>query len=163
MARAYIALGANLGDRLGQLRSAVRALGALGTIAARSAVWETAADGPPPDYMNAAIALDTTMRPLPLLEAMHAIEAAHGRRRAVGAAPNLPRTLDLDLLLLGDRVIETDRLVVPHPRMHERAFVLSPLVEIAADVVHPLLHCSMRSLLEALPPGQRVRRLDDAW
>ena len=167
MARAFIALGANLGDRLGQLRSAARALGEVGDggdeIVARSSVWETAAIGPPPDYLNAVVALESSLSPRALLERLLRIEAAHGRRRGVDAAigANAPRTLDLDLLLYDDQVLVEDGLELPHPRMHQRAFVLGPLCEIAADLRHPLLHCSMGELYAALPSGQVARRIAD--
>src|SRR5579884_1312003 len=103
-ALAHVALGANLGDRLAALRDAVAALGALGAVVARSSVWESAPAGPGaggPDYLDAVVALATPLDPEPLLDELHAIEARHGRRRP--SPPNAPRTLDLDLLLVGDR------------------------------------------------------------
>lgn len=157
--RAYVGLGANLGDRLATLRAAVEDLGALGRVVARSSVWETEAVGPPPDYLNAAVALDTDLSPEALLDGLLAIEAAHGRVRTV--ARDAPRRLDLDLLLHGARVIQTDRLTVPHPRLHERAFVLEPLAEIAGATQHPLLHCSVERLRAGLVRARRVRRLAD--
>ena len=138
--RAYIALGANLGDRAGNIARAVDSLRATPgvRVVTVSRLWETAPVGPPqPAYLNAAAALDTELDALALLVRMHEIERELGRKR--GAERNLPRTLDLDLLLFGGLVIDALELVVPHPRMHERAFVLEPLSEIAGDEVHPVL------------------------
>lgn len=137
MTRAYVGLGANLGDTRATLQAALDALAALpGTaLVARSSFYATApvdADGP--DYLNAVAALDTTLDAPALLAAMQAIELAHGRARSYR---NAPRTLDLDLLLFGDASIDLAQLTVPHPRMHERAFVLAPLAEIAPDVIIP--------------------------
>jgi 2-amino-4-hydroxy-6-hydroxymethyldihydropteridine diphosphokinase len=138
--RAYVALGANLGERAGALERAVEALRATPgvRVVAISRNWETAPVGPPqPAYLNAAAALDTELDALALLARLHEIEREAGRTRS--AERNLPRTLDLDLLLFGGLVIEAPELIVPHPRMHERAFVLEPLAEIAGEVVHPVL------------------------
>jgi 2-amino-4-hydroxy-6-hydroxymethyldihydropteridine diphosphokinase len=136
--RAYIALGANLGDRAAALAHALEALDAVPgvRVVAVSSNWETAPVGPPqPAYLNAAAALDTELSAIALLARLHEIEREAGRRR--GAERNLPRTLDLDLLLFGGLVIVAPELVVPHPRMHERAFVLGPLAEIAGGELHP--------------------------
>jgi 2-amino-4-hydroxy-6-hydroxymethyldihydropteridine diphosphokinase len=138
--RAHVALGANLGDRAGALARAVEALRATPgvRVVAVSRCWETAPIGPPqPAYLNAAISLDCELDALALLARLHEIERAAGRSR--GEERNLPRTLDLDLLLFGGLVIEAPELVVPHPHMHERAFVLEPLAEIAGEVMHPVL------------------------
>jgi 2-amino-4-hydroxy-6-hydroxymethyldihydropteridine diphosphokinase len=158
--RAYVALGANLGDRRASLMHALEALGALGRVPARSSLWESPPVGPftgepGPDYLNAAAALDTALPAEALLDGLLSIERAMGRERA---ARNAPRTIDLDLLLYGDAVIGGDRLQVPHPRMHERAFVLEPLAEIAGDTLHPVLQCSIATLrdrIRARGPGPR--------
>ncbi len=137
--KAYIGLGANLGDADGALADALRRLAALPQtrLVARSAVYRTAPiDSSGPDYRNAVAELDTALEPAELLRALQAIEQAHGRERPYR---NAPRTLDLDLLLYGDRVIATPDLTVPHPRLHERAFVLVPLLELAPDLAHPAL------------------------
>jgi 2-amino-4-hydroxy-6-hydroxymethyldihydropteridine diphosphokinase len=139
--RAYVALGANLGDRAGSFARALELVRATPgvRVVATSRAWDTAPVGPPPqpDYLNAAVALETTLDALALLARLHEIERELGRTR--GAERNLPRTLDLDLLLFGGLVLDAPELVVPHPRMHERAFVLEPLAEIAGDEVHPVL------------------------
>jgi 2-amino-4-hydroxy-6-hydroxymethyldihydropteridine diphosphokinase len=136
--KAFVGLGSNLGDSAATVRSALQELGSLSasTLLARSSIYRTApiAPDPQPDYINAVAELDTALAPAALLASLLALEARHGRVRP---APNAPRTLDLDLLLYGDRVIDEPGLTVPHPRMHERAFVLRPLIEIAPDCVIP--------------------------
>lgn len=135
--RAYIGLGANLGaDLPATLTQAALRLAALpGTrVAALSSVWRSApVDAGGPDFLNAVVALDTSLQPLELLDALQAIEQAHGRERPYR---NAPRTLDLDLLIYGDLTLQTPRLTLPHPRLGERAFVLRPLLEIAPELVH---------------------------
>ena len=130
--RAYVGLGANLGaDLLATLSQAATALAELpGTrLVALSSAWRSApVDAGGPDFLNAVAALDTTLEPLQLLDALQAIEHTHGRERPYR---NAPRTLDLDLLLVDDVQLDTPRLTLPHPRLHERAFVLHPLLEIA--------------------------------
>lgn len=136
-ARAWVGLGANLGDARATLAAALDALGQLpGTRrAAVSSCWRSApVDAQGPDFLNAVAALDTTLAPHELLAALQAIEARHGRERPY---PNAPRTLDLDLLLHGDAVLRTPALTLPHPRLHLRAFVLEPLAELAPDLVLP--------------------------
>lgn len=133
--RAYIGLGANLGADLAQtLADAARCLAALpGTqLVALSSAWRSApVEAHGPDFLNAVAALDTELAPLDLLDAVQAIELAHGRERPYR---NAPRTLDLDVLLYDARVLDTPRLTLPHPRLHERAFVLRPLLEIAPEL-----------------------------
>jgi 2-amino-4-hydroxy-6-hydroxymethyldihydropteridine diphosphokinase len=135
--RAYVGLGANLGaDLFATLRLAAQGLAALpGTrLVALSGAWRSApVDAGGPDFLNAVAALDTTLEPIPLLNALQAIEQTHGRERPYR---NAPRTLDLDLLLYDDLVLDTPRLTLPHPRLGERAFVLRPLLEIAPALSH---------------------------
>lgn len=156
----FLGLGANLGDRLATLRSAVHDLGTLGEVRARSSLWETEAVGPPPDYYNAVVELVTERTPAELLAGLQAIEARHGRVRP--AMRNAPRTLDIDLLLWGEEVLSLPELVVPHPRLAERAFVLEPLAEIAGPLRHPVLGRSIDELRRAVA-GAGVRRLDVPW
>jgi len=135
--RAYVGLGANLGDARAAVQQAMRSLGELPdtTLAARSSLWRSApVDSSGPDYVNAAAALDTALAPHALLAGLQRIEQAHGRERP---HRNAPRTLDLDLLLYGDEQIDDAQLTVPHPRMLQRAFVLKPLSEIAPALVLP--------------------------
>ncbi len=135
--RAYVGLGANLGaDLSATLTQAALHLAALpGTrVVALSSVWRSAPVGAEgPDFLNAVVALDTALAPLALLDALLDIEQLHGRERPYRHAP---RTLDLDLLLYGDVVLDTPRLTVPHPRLGERAFVLNPLLELAPELAH---------------------------
>lgn len=134
---AYVGIGANLGDALANVDDAFERLAALpGTeLLARSSRYRTAPiDSSGDDYINAVACIDTGMDAHALLAALHGIELAHGRERPYR---NAPRTLDLDVLLYGDQVIDTPALQVPHPRMHERAFVLAPLLEIAPDADIP--------------------------
>jgi len=136
--KAFIGLGANLGDPESQVRRALAALAELpGTrLLAASSLYHSAPVGviAQPEFINAVAAAETTLTARALLEALLAAERRFGRRRDF---PGAPRTLDLDLLLYGDRVIAEPGLVVPHPRMHERAFVLAPLAEIAPDISIP--------------------------
>lgn len=147
--RAAIALGSNLGDRARHLESAVAALARLpGTwVRARAAPIETEPVGPPGQgpYLNSAVVIATRLAPRPLLEALLAIEREHGRERSPGQRWG-PRTLDLDLLLFDDLQIHEPGLVVPHPRLQDRAFVLAPLSEIAADWPVPGLNATVGEL-----------------
>ncbi len=129
---AYVGLGSNLQDPAAQLKSAFAALAALPStsVVARSSLYRSAPVGyaDQPDFVNAVIALETELAPRALLDALLEIERRHGRVREF---QNSPRTLDLDVLLYGDLQLREPGLTIPHPRMHERAFVLVPLAEIA--------------------------------
>jgi 2-amino-4-hydroxy-6-hydroxymethyldihydropteridine diphosphokinase len=136
--KAFVGLGSNLGDSVATVRSALAELGDLRatTLLAKSSLYRTAplAAEVQPDYINAVAEIDTALAPAALLASLLALESRYGRERP---APDAPRTLDLDLLLYGDLDIDEPGLTVPHPRMHLRAFVLQPLVEIVPDCVIP--------------------------
>jgi 2-amino-4-hydroxy-6-hydroxymethyldihydropteridine diphosphokinase len=151
---AFIALGANLGDRLATLREAASRLGELGVVEAASSVYETDPVGylDQPPFLNAVVQLRTTLPPEEILRRLLAIEAAMGRTRTFR---NAPRTLDLDLLLLGDERLNVPGLTLPHPRLHERAFVLVPLAELAPNARVPGLDRTAAELLAALDPAAR--------
>jgi 2-amino-4-hydroxy-6-hydroxymethyldihydropteridine diphosphokinase len=145
--RAYVALGSNLGDREAHLRGALAGLAASPGIAlaAVSRLYETEPLGPPQGpYLNAVAALDTAQDAHALLARLQQLERAAGRTR--GAERLAPRTLDLDLLLYGDARIDEPALQLPHPRLHERAFVLVPLAELAPELVHPRLGLTVAEL-----------------
>ena len=158
MTRAFVGLGANLGDARAALQSALDALAQLpgSTLSASSPVYRSAPiDSSGPDYLNAVALLETTLDAPALLAQLQQIEQAHGRERPYR---NAPRTLDLDLLLYGDAVIESPELTVPHPRLHERAFVLGPLADLAPDLLVPG-RGPVRELLAGVA-AQRIDRLD---
>ena len=153
---AYVGLGANLGDARATIEAALAALAGPQTrMVAQSSLYRSApVDSSGPDYLNAAAHVRTTLAPHALLAHLQAIEAQHGRERPYR---NAPRTLDLDLLLYGDQTLHTPTLTLPHPRLHERAFVLLPLAEIAPDVVVP--GCAPIAELLRSVAGQRVGKL----
>jgi 2-amino-4-hydroxy-6-hydroxymethyldihydropteridine diphosphokinase len=159
---AFVSLGSNLGMREAALAGAAAALRATPGVrdVVVSAVYETDPVGPGPQgpHLNAVARLDTTLSPRALLERLLAIELARGRVR--GPQRHTARTLDLDLLLFGERVIEEPGLSVPHPRLHERAFVLEPLAELAPGVVHPVLGETAARLAERVRDPAAVRRRD---
>ena len=156
---AAIALGSNLSgahhSRAANLDSAVHALRELGTVAAVSRWIDTEPVGytAQPRFLNGAALLQTSLLPLDLLDGLLRIEQRFGRDRSHGIAKG-PRTLDLDLLLFDDAVSADARLVLPHPEMHRRRFVLLPLAEIGPDLLHPVLRLSVQQMLEALRPDE---------
>ncbi|HEX6495354.1 MAG TPA: 2-amino-4-hydroxy-6-hydroxymethyldihydropteridine diphosphokinase [Acidobacteriaceae bacterium] len=165
MPTAAIGLGANLPSSAGlpaeTIGAAMDALEEYGRVTARSGFYETAPVGyiDQPQFVNAALLLETELQPRPLLEALLGIERRFGRDRAAGP-PKGPRTLDLDLLLYDDVVLDEAALTLPHPAMHERRFVLAPLAEIAAEWRHPVLGCTIQKLLANLPAeGAAVDRI----
>lgn len=155
---AYIGMGANLGDRLATLNEAVERISTLGLVRSVSSVYETDPVGfaDQPAFLNAAISLQTPLAPGDLMTNLLRIERDLGRVRIF---PNAPRTIDLDILLYDDAVIEAAGVTVPHPRLHERAFVLVPVADIAPNVVHPVLGVSVSDLLERLGPVSGVRQI----
>ncbi len=153
--RAFVALGSNLGSRQANLRTAIDRLSQLGDVTAVSsfrttqAVPESGVAATDPEFLNAAAAIETRLDARSLLDGLLEIEAALGRNRT--STPAGPRTIDLDLLLFGAAVIEASGLIVPHPRMHRRRFVLGPLAEIAPNAWHPGLEKTAAELLAGLP------------
>lgn len=139
MNRVFLALGSNLADPLHQVRAALDALAALPQtqLVSTSSFWRTPPYGPPdqPDYLNAAVALDTELTPETLLDNTQRIELEQGRVRKDHRWG--PRTLDVDIMLFGNMTLNTPRLIVPHYDMHHRAFMLVPLLEIAPDITLP--------------------------
>ncbi|MCH8051237.1 MAG: 2-amino-4-hydroxy-6-hydroxymethyldihydropteridine diphosphokinase [Chloroflexi bacterium] len=165
MADVYIALGANLGDREANLRSALRAISGSERVVAVSSLFETEAvtldgsEGPP--YYNAACRIETELEPLPLLRFLQSVERQIGR--PAEARRWAPRLIDLDLLLYGSDIVETDDLTVPHPLMAERPFVLVPLAEIAAGLVHPVLNRTIADLAEEAGDAGVRRITGERW
>jgi 2-amino-4-hydroxy-6-hydroxymethyldihydropteridine diphosphokinase len=155
---AYVSIGTNLGDRAAQLRQAVRSIAALAEtrVVGLSPIYETDPVGPPPQgpYLNAAVHVETALAPRALLDGLFAIERAAGRERG---ARNAARTLDLDLLLYADQVIDEPGLTVPHPRLAERAFVLEPLAAIAPRLRHPTLGATIADLAARVRDTAAVR------
>lgn len=159
MARAFIGLGANLGDGRATLLAARDELAGLPhtQLRAFSPLYRSApVDAQGDDFVNAVALIETTLSPQSLLAALQRIEARHGRERPYHHAP---RTLDLDLLLYGDQRIATPSLTVPHPRLHERAFALLPLADVAPDAVIPGRGPLAPWIARA--GGQRIERLDE--
>jgi 2-amino-4-hydroxy-6-hydroxymethyldihydropteridine diphosphokinase len=160
--RYVIGLGANLGDRLGTLRSAVLALGAHGRVERLSHVYETPALGPPqPDYLNAAALFETSLPPEALLAELLRIEQRHGRERRERWGP---RTLDLDLLVSPGLVLKEPGLCLPHPELGRRPFALVPLLDVLPDARDELSGASYADLLAGLAPTT-LRRVasSESW
>jgi 2-amino-4-hydroxy-6-hydroxymethyldihydropteridine diphosphokinase len=155
----YLGLGSNIGDREGHLRAAIAALPEHGVeVEAVSFAYETEPVGEildQPDFLNAAIRIRTELEPKPLLEVCKAIEVERGRMLAAGRHSSRP--LDIDLLLLGDLELSTERLTLPHPEVTSRRFVLEPLLELNSDLTLPD-GTKLTDALVALDPGQRVEQ-----
>src|ERR1700685_1303928 len=155
---AYLSLGANLGDREGQLREALARLGTVAGVFSIPSLYETepVEMTDQPWFVNCAVALETDRTPNELMIELLNIEKEMGRRRVQKKGP---RNIDLDILLLENEVIESPGLTIPHPAMQRRRFVLEPLAEIAPEARHPVLNQSVRELLEELSAGPTVRKI----
>ena len=149
-AAVYLGLGANVGNRLANLRLALARMRTFARLEAVSRLYETAPVGleEQPPFLNAACRVTTGLEPAALLRFLKNLEAEIGRRP--GGPLGGPRPIDLDILLYGERVVETKSLCIPHPRLADRAFVLAPLCDLAPELRHPLLGKTMRELLDAV-------------
>ena len=154
----YLALGSNLGDRIGNLRSAVERLSQKMTIKKVSSVYETEPVyyEEQPLYLNAVLSAVTELDPADLLHFVKGIESDMGRQPSFR---NAPRLIDIDILFYGDRVVQTKELTLPHPGIAERAFVLAPLAEIAPGLVHPVTHEKVEDLLAMVNGLGGVRKM----
>lgn len=155
----YLSLGSNLGDRDENLRTAITRLSDFGNVAVVSSFYETEPVDVPaqqPWFLNCAVKFETEKMPRQLMSAILTLEQGMGRQRRQNKGP---RTIDIDVLLFGSSIIELPSLTVPHPRMHQRRFVLDPLAEIAPDTRHPVFKRTMRELRDALPAGQTVKKV----
>jgi len=157
----YLSLGSNVGDRAGNLHTALERLGSLGKVVAVSSFYETEPMEitAQPWFLNCAAKLDTEKMPKQLLKGILDLEREMGRVRRQNKGP---RNIDIDILLFGSSIVETQGLTIPHPALHERRFVLEPLTEIAAEVRHPIFKRTVRQLRDALPPGQAVRKISQS-
>jgi len=154
----YLSLGSNIGDREANLRTAISELGEIGNVVAVSSFYETEPVEltAQPWFLNCAVKFETEKMPRQLISAILNLEQSMGRQRKQKKGP---RTIDIDVLLFGSSIIEIPSLTVPHPRLHERRFVLEPLAEIAPDARHPVFKRTVRELRDALPAGQTVKKL----
>jgi 2-amino-4-hydroxy-6-hydroxymethyldihydropteridine diphosphokinase len=162
LVRSFLGLGSNEGDPLRRIESALSELPERGVPVVRaSSLYRTEPVGGPPQgwYVNAVAEVGFEGEPLDLLRVCRSIESLHGRKRA---ERNAPRTLDLDILLFGDRVLDSPELTIPHPRFRERRFVLVPMVEIAPDLEDPISGLTMRELLSRCPDRSAVLPLSSA-
>ena len=161
----FLGLGSNLGDRVGQLRGARQALqrDPAVTVVASAPLYETVAVGGPegqPPYLNTALKIETVYSPERLLELCLQVETQFDRQRNERWGP---RTLDIDILFF-DSIIRMDiALVLPHPRLHERAFVLSPLADLAPDLIHPVVFLTVNEMLLRLDSTEGVQRVAELW
>ena len=160
MTVAYIGLGSNMGDRAANLGKAIHLISQSAPVRVTSSLYQTEPEGykDQPDFLNSVACVDTDCAAGELLKKLNGIEVQMGRERPFADAP---RVIDLDLLFYDGAIINELGIEVPHPHLHLRAFVLAPMVEIAPDFIHPVLHKSMRELLAGLTPGYRVEKWVD--
>ena len=154
----YLSLGSNVGDPEAQLRAAQARLSAVGRVVVASSFYETepVEFTEQPWFLNFVLALETSNTPQQLMTAILRIEEEMGRRRTQKKGP---RSIDIDILLFDDIIMDSTNLTIPHPALQQRRFVLEPMAEIAPEVVHPSLKKTIRELRDTLPPGQVVRKL----
>jgi 2-amino-4-hydroxy-6-hydroxymethyldihydropteridine diphosphokinase len=155
---AYLSLGSNVGDREGNLRQAIRALAGVGPVKAVSSFYETE----PVDFVdqawfvNCAVAIESRVGPERMMAELLRVEREMGRERIQRRGP---RIIDIDILMFGERIVDSPDLKIPHPAMQRRRFLLAPLADIAPEARHPLMNRTVRELLAELPEGQVVRRV----
>ena len=161
---AYLGIGSNLGDPIENCRTALREISSLKNVQVlrRSSLYRTEPVGETPQdsFVNGVVEIRTTFTAPQLIKSLQWVEQAMGRERNERWGP---RTIDIDILLYGQEIIKTQSLVVPHPEMHKRRFVLAPLNEIAPYVIHPLYGVSMKGLLDRLEDDHGVERIDADW
>ena len=155
MHHVYLSLGSNIGDREHHLREAIARLETVGKVTSVSSFYETEPVEVTDQalFLNCVLAMETSLSPSELMPQLLEIERNLGRERIQKKGP---RTIDIDILLVDDLVVDSPSLTIPHPAMAERRFVLEPLAEIAPDATHPVLRKTARDLLNGLPPGQKV-------
>lgn len=154
----YLSLGSNIGDREAHLRRATTQLETVGRVKAVSSLYETepVEFTQQSNFLNCAVALETSLPPEELMPRLLDIERSLGRERVQKKGP---RTIDIDILLWGEQIAGSPEVTIPHPAMTQRRFVLEPLAEIAPGTVHPVANKTIRELLEELPAGQKVWKL----
>lgn len=155
---AYLSLGSNIGDREANLREAIPRLETLGSLRSLSSIYETepVEVTDQPWFLNCVVVVETTLTVEEMMARLLQIEKAMGRQRTRKKGP---RRIDIDILLFDESILDSAEVTIPHPAMHERRFVMEPLAEIAPEARHPALGKTAAELLEALPAGQIVRRV----